>query len=114
MSNEGINNISGKENIDISNTKIDEVKDTTGEADDATNVKETTALEALFCVRDRQLVWMTEEDKEATKELTHKIQEQEEKIKKELEKIQLKDDVVKKIINILETYQTLSNDPRCP
>ena len=31
MSNEGINNISGKENIDISNTKIDEVKDTTGD-----------------------------------------------------------------------------------
>lgn len=113
MSNENINNISGKENINISDDKIDElgkIKDTTGEADDAMNVKETTALEALFCVRDRQLVCITDEDKEATKELTHKIQELEGKIRKELEKIQLKEDVVQKIIDIFETYQTLSND----
>ena len=51
-----------------------------------------------------------EEDKEATKELTHKIQEQEGKIREELEKIQLKEDVVQKLIDIFETYQTLSND----
>lgn len=113
MSNENINNIRGKENINNSSAKIDEVKkikDTTGEADDATDVKETTALEALFCVRDRQLVCITDEDKESTKELTHKIQEQERKIRKELEKSQLKEDVAQKIIDIFEMYQTLSND----
>lgn len=113
MCKEEINNICEKENINISNAKMEKVKkvkDTTGEADDATNVKDTTALEALFCVRDRQLVCITEEDREATKELTHKIQEQENKIREELTKIQLKEDVVQKIIDIFETYQTLSND----
>lgn len=80
-------------------------------ADECENVADVSVLEALYCIRDKQLICITEEDEKIVKTLTQKIHEVESKIRKDIRnRINMSEEEANYILDIFQEYQNASND----